>query len=291
MKKIILFTITSAFCFGGMAQIKNSKTETVKIYGNCGMCEASIEKAGYKKKIANVDWNIDTQMATLTYDTKKTNQDEILKRIALSGYDSKTYLAPDDAYAKLPGCCKYDRLEKKDSKNTASTNNNVSETDHSKMGHSSMSNANAAEEKNVNQLEEVYSNYFAVKDALIKDNGSLASGKAKDLLTAINAVKMESLGEKEHTIFMKQLSNLKTDADHIAESKDVAHQREHFTSLSENMYDLMKAIKPSYTVYLDHCPMYNDGKGANWISKESAIKNPYYGSTMLTCGKVTETIK
>lgn len=291
MKKLFSFIVSSTLCINSVAQIKNSKTETVKIYGNCGMCEATIEKAGYKKKIAQVEWNKDTQMATLTYDAKKTNQDEILKRIALSGYDSKSYLAPDDAYAKLPDCCKYDRVEKKESKNTASTNNSTSETDHRKMGHTSMSHANAAEQKNVNQLEEVYSNYFAVKDALIKDNGSLASGKAKDLLAAINAVKMESLGENEHTLFMKQLTNLKTDAGHIAESKDVAHQREHFTSLSENMYDLMKAIKPSYPVYLDHCPMYNDGKGANWISKESAIKNPYYGSTMLTCGKVTETIK
>jgi hypothetical protein len=37
--------------------------------------------------------------------------------------------------------------------------------------------------------------------------------------------------------------------------------------------------------------MYNDGKGANWLSKESAIKNPYYGSQMLSCGKTVETIK
>ena len=30
------------------AQIKNAKTESVKIYGNCGMCETTIEKAGTK---------------------------------------------------------------------------------------------------------------------------------------------------------------------------------------------------------------------------------------------------
>ena len=60
------------------AQIKNAKTESVKIYGNCGMCETKIEKAGNIKKIANVDWNKDTQMATLTYDAKKTNQEKIV---------------------------------------------------------------------------------------------------------------------------------------------------------------------------------------------------------------------
>lgn len=291
MKKLFSFIICSTLFINCIAQIKNAKTETVKIYGNCGMCEATIEKAGYKKKIAKVDWNKDTQMATLIYDTKKTNQDEILKRIALSGYDSKIYLAPDDAYAKLADCCKYDRVEKKENKTMSLTKNDTAKIDHSKMEHSTVKTNTVVEQNNSNPLKQVYSLYFTIKDALIKDDGNLASTKAKELLTALNAVKMEALVEKEHTVFMKQLSNLKTDAGNISESKNVSFQREHFTSLSENIYDLMKVIKPSYTVYLNHCPMYNDGKGANWISKESAIKNPYYGLTMLTCGKVKETIK
>ena len=43
-------------------------------------------------------------------------------------------------------------------------------------------------------------------------------------------------------------------------------------------------------VYYQFCPMANDGKGANWLSKENAVKNPYYGSMMLSCGKTVETI-
>ncbi|RYG39924.1 MAG: mercury transporter, partial [Chitinophagaceae bacterium] len=34
------------------AQINNAKTETIKVYGNCEMCEASIEKAATSKKIS-----------------------------------------------------------------------------------------------------------------------------------------------------------------------------------------------------------------------------------------------
>jgi copper chaperone CopZ len=114
MKSIkILMAITLLLSFTACnAQIKNAKTESVKIYGNCGMCETTIEKAGNVKKIAQVDWNKDTKMATLTYDPSKTNQDEILKRIALAGYDSEKFLAPDDVYAKLPECCQYDRVKK-----------------------------------------------------------------------------------------------------------------------------------------------------------------------------------
>jgi hypothetical protein len=48
--------------------------------------------------------NADTKMATLTYDNKKTNPDEILKSIALSVMTVKKS-APDNAYSKLPGCC------------------------------------------------------------------------------------------------------------------------------------------------------------------------------------------
>ncbi|CAM2806049.1 Copper chaperone CopZ [Flavobacterium frigoris] len=93
------------------AQIKNTKTETVKIYGNCGMCESKIEKAGTQKNITSVDWDKDSKMATLTYDSLKTTREEILKRIAAVGYDSEKFHATEAAYNALPGCCQYDRAE------------------------------------------------------------------------------------------------------------------------------------------------------------------------------------
>jgi hypothetical protein len=55
------------------------------------MCETKIERD--TKNIAAVDWDKDTKMATLIYDSKITNKDEILKRIALVGYDSEKFHA------------------------------------------------------------------------------------------------------------------------------------------------------------------------------------------------------
>jgi copper chaperone CopZ len=101
---VLLLSITAA-----TAQIKNAKTETVKIFGNCGMCEAKIEKAGNQKNIASVDWNKDSKMATLTYDSKTTSKNEILKRIAAVGYDSEQFHAEEAVYQSLPGCCHYER--------------------------------------------------------------------------------------------------------------------------------------------------------------------------------------
>jgi len=182
------------------AQIKNAKTESVKIYGNCGMCETTIEKAGNVKKIAQVDWNKDTKMATLTYDPSKTNQDEILKRIALAGYDSEKFLAPDDVYAKLPECCQYDRVKKTE------TVKAVAIDEH--HNHGGATDKSTETKQEVNQLKSVFENYFALKDALVKSDGNLASAKAKELLNALNAVQMNKLSNEEHTVWMKVMKDL-----------------------------------------------------------------------------------
>ena len=106
MKNILLFTVLfSLFSFQ-----KNAIVETKFIvYGNCEMCKSTIEKAGNLKKIAVVDWDKNTKIATITYDTSKTNLDEVVKRISLSGYDSENFRAPENAYKNLHGCCQYER--------------------------------------------------------------------------------------------------------------------------------------------------------------------------------------
>ena len=273
---ILLFSFSSC-----NAQIKNTKTESVKIYGNCEMCEKTIETAGSVKKIANVDWNKDTKMATITYDSTKTNQDEILKRIALAGYDSDKFLAPDDVYSKLAGCCQYERVNK-----TAIVSTAVIED------HSMHNQENVVETKQeVNQLKTIFESYFALKDALVKSDGKLVSTLAKDVLANINSVKMEKLSSEEHTVWMKVMSSLKSNTEKIVATTIIEKQRVVFMDLSANFYALLKVSKQDYSIYYQTCPMYNDGKGANWLSKENTVKNPYYGSQMLTCGKTVETIK
>ena len=273
---LLLFSVSAC-----NAQMKNAKTENVKVYGNCGMCEKTIETAGNLKKVATVDWNKDNKIASISYDSTKTTLDEILKRIALAGYDSDKFLAPDDVYAKLPGCCQYERVNKR-----AIAANTVIED------HSMHNQENVVDTKQeTNQLKAVFDNYFEVKDALVKTDGNTASTKAKELLNAINAVKMEKLAAEEHPVWMKVMKDLAFDAEHIADTKDASHQRDHFMSLSKNMYALIKVSKQETPTYYQFCPMANDGKGANWLSKENEVKNPYFGTQMLTCGKVVETIK
>ena len=287
LSKIVMVIAVLLSSVNSFAQIKNEKTETVKIYGNCEMCKKTIEKAGNLKNVATVNWNKDTKMATLNYDGKKTNQDEILKRIALAGYDSEKFLAPDDVYAKLSDCCQY----KRELKPVAKTQDAAMDMKKEHSNHNDIAQKNTTETQNVPQLKAVFDNYFSVKDALVKTDAGISSAKAAELVKAITAVEMKKLYTEEHTVWMKVMKDLTANAEKIATSKDVAKQRETFVLLSKNMYELTKVSKQEAPVYYLHCPMYNNGKGANWLSKEEVVKNPYYGSKMLTCGSVQETIK
>ena len=81
-------------------------------------------------------------------------------------------------------------------------------------------------------------------------------------------------GAKEHT---KHIGN---------NSNKINYQREHFVSLSKDINDLAKQFGSKQKLYQDFCPMYDDNKGASWISEIKEIKNPFYGSKMSTCGSV-----
>lgn len=137
-------------------------------------------------------------------------------------------------------------------------------------------------------LSPLLTQYYGVKDALVAGDAKAAATRAGELLTAINGVNMSTLAPPVHTTFMSVKDKLAMDARHISEVTNISHQREHFAALSSNMIVLAKATPLSgQPVYEEYCPM----KKASWLSSEAEIKNPYFGSAMLTCGKVTATLK
>ena len=269
------------------AQIKNVKTETVKVSGNCGMCKNTIENAGNKSREAEIEWDSDSKVATISFDSIKTSKSEILKKVALAGYDNELFIAPEETYASLPGCCQYERATKKIVENEMSemdmTGNHVE--------HENSDTIKKIVTAKVDYLKLVFDDYFEVKDALVKSDGQLTSVKAAKLVKSLANVKMNELEMDVHMVWMKVMNDLKLDAKKMTESKDEKSQRNNFICLSNNMFSLLKIAKYNEPIYYQFCPMANDGKGANWLSKENEIKNPYYGSAMLSCGKTVETIK
>ena len=85
------------------------KTETIKVWGNCETCQARIEKAAKADGVSKASWDKDTKLLTLVYDPSKVKSDKIQKKIAAVGHDTEKFKAEDKVYAKLPGCCQYDR--------------------------------------------------------------------------------------------------------------------------------------------------------------------------------------
>ena len=100
---------------------------------------------------------------------------------------------------------------------------------------------------------------------------------------------MTKLTDAQHKEYMEIVENAKEQAEHIVKSP-IDHQREHFEVLSNDVNDLITLLGTDKTLYQTFCPMYNNKKGAIWLSETDEIKNPFYGSKMLTCGKVQKQI-
>lgn len=105
---MLLLTTCSILCLAALAQ---EKTETFKVYGNCGMCKKRIEKAAKTDAVSSAIWNADTKLMTITYDEKKITGEEIQQKITAAGHDTEQFSADDKVYEKLPGCCLYARKQ------------------------------------------------------------------------------------------------------------------------------------------------------------------------------------
>jgi uncharacterized membrane protein len=112
ISKITMLILSLFLSIQGFGQIKNKKTESFKVWGNCSMCKKTIENAVFQKNIAVARWNAETQLVVLFYDSTQTKSDILLKKIANAGYDNEKYTADDKIYGKLHGCCQYERKGK-----------------------------------------------------------------------------------------------------------------------------------------------------------------------------------
>ncbi len=131
--------------------------------------------------------------------------------------------------------------------------------------------------------------YLQIKNGLVATDKNATAKGAKALIAAFDAFDMKSLSGETHKKYMEIVENAKEQAEHIVKSP-IAHQREHFEILTEDISDLITLLGTDKTLYIDFCPMANNNKGAYWISESKEIKNPYYGDKMLTCGSVKKQI-
>ena len=136
----------------------------------------------------------------------------------------------------------------------------------------------------------ILNNYLALKNALVKDDSKAAANAGKALYATFNTANTTSMDAKLKKEYTDITDDAKEHAEHIGDNGGkIDHQREHFAMLSKDINDLIKTFGTTQKLYQDYCPMYDEGKSGYWISEIKEIKNPYYGSKMLTCGGIKKT--
>ena len=139
------------------------------------------------------------------------------------------------------------------------------------------------------QLGEIIKAYLPLKDALVQSNQEEAQIQANALLSKIMAADMALLKGDVHNYWMKQAKALTTHAEEITSSKELSDQRNQFSFLSASLIEAIQVLGINEdTVFVQHCPMAMNNQGADWLSLQEKINNPYFGEDMLTCGSVTQ---
>jgi membrane fusion protein, copper/silver efflux system len=143
-----------------------------------------------------------------------------------------------------------------------------------------------------NELRKVLNKYLELKDALVSDNSALAGEKSKALEKSLNNLNLNSLNQEEKRIWDSFQKEMAAAVKRISGADNIEAQREYFIELSTTTIGLVKTFQLTGDgLYVQRCPMANSDRGANWLSRTNEIRNPYFGSSMLTCGEVIETIK
>ncbi len=137
-------------------------------------------------------------------------------------------------------------------------------------------------------MTEVIDGYLKLKNALTKDNDKDAAAAATELIKAFESLDKKLLNPEQTKALADIEEDAREHAEHIASnSGNIVHQREHYETLSQEIYELAKSGS-GQKLYYTNCPMYNNNKGGNWLSETKEVSNPYLGQAMLSCGTVKE---
>lgn len=137
------------------------------------------------------------------------------------------------------------------------------------------------------QLMAVVERYLPLKDALVATNAGQAAGASDQLMAALEQVDMSLLEGAAHHYWMDRQAALKAHGNKLQESASIEEQRKQFSFFTNSLVETLTAFGASGdSLYLQHCPMAFNNEGADWLSTEEAILNPYFGDEMLTCGVV-----
>jgi hypothetical protein len=112
--------------------------------------------------------------------------------------------------------------------------------------------------------------YLNIQDGLARDNVDQVRANAGNIATAATALGAPAM-------------KIDTAAVQLASTTEIADARQKFGALSDAIVTYMDGLhlKPGEGVRVAYCPMARKP----WLQKGDTLANPYYGSSMPTCGE------
>ena len=141
------------------------------------------------------------------------------------------------------------------------------------------------------QLGTLVAAYLPLKDALVQTNPTTAATATVAFKGALAAIDTSLVKEEASTYLLKKLNGLQRHSEKMLELTAIEKQRKQFQQITKLLIPILQAYGvEGETIYIQHCPMAFNNRGADWLSAEEKIQNPYFGDKMMKCGSVTGTI-
>jgi Cu(I)/Ag(I) efflux system membrane fusion protein len=142
------------------------------------------------------------------------------------------------------------------------------------------------------RLAAVVESYYAVQTALSQDNMQGAVDSSNSALKALQAVDLSLLEGEARGAWMEESQGIQVALEGIVLAESIDPAREAFDVLSKKLNHALRffGVASDQPVYVVHCPMAFDFRGADWLQNSTEVRNPYFGSEMLECGSVKENL-
>lgn len=142
-------------------------------------------------------------------------------------------------------------------------------------------------------FNKLLNNYYNLQAAFVKEDSVLINNSISSLIASADSLALKEI-KSDSTIIETAKSystSISDDAKAMLAEKDINEKRKGFEMISNYIIDLIRTVQfDRAKVYKIHCPMAFDNKGADWLSKDTNVLNPYLPTEMLECGEIVDTI-
>ena len=143
----------------------------------------------------------------------------------------------------------------------------------------------------LNAWEGFVGTYLDVKDLFVSSDSISVKASAAGSLEQLRAVYVGDLPREARRLWEAEKQDIELALAGMMQSSVLAVQRQQFDRLSSGIIHLAQRFPlPEKILYVQHCPMAFNNNGADWLSVDSEIRNPYFGDKMLKCGVIKENI-